>query len=234
MCEVGGFGIEIQSFYDPDYIVRTPDSIQYHQGAIDKIKLRSLHGPFGDLCPGSFDVMVRDLARYRYRGAVTIAEQLGVTHLVLHHGYVPHTSFPSQWLKRCARFWREFLESTPARISIHLENHLELDATMIADLVAEVGGERLNVCLDIGHAHCCSAQTVVQWTEQLRDKIGYVHLHDNHGEKDEHLALGQGTIAMIDVCDALEEHAPDALWALETGPAGVAPSLAWLSEHRFI
>ena len=234
VCEAERLGIEIQSFYDPDYSVRTPDAVERHKRIVEKISLRSFHGPFGDLCAGSFDVMVRDLARYRYLGAVTIAEQLGVTHLVLHHGYVPKTSHPPRWLERCTLFWREFLEETPEHISIHLENHLEHDATLMADLIAEVNSERLSICLDIGHAHCCSVQTVIQWIEQLRDKIGYVHLHDNHGDKDEHLPLGQGNIPLVDTCNALERHAPDAIWAIETSPDGVGPSLAWLREHGFL
>lgn len=234
LCETQGFGIEIQSFYDPDYIVRTPDAVELHQRIVKNVGLRSFHGPFGDLCPGSFDVMVRDLARYRFLGAIDIAEQLGATHLVLHHGYTPKTSPPPQWLKRCITFWRDFLNETPEHISIHIENHLEQDGTMICDLIAEVDSKRFSACLDIGHAHCCSAQTPIQWVEQLGDKIRYVHLHDNHGETDEHLPLGEGTIPIVEVCTALEKHAPDAIWAIETSPDRVMPSLAFLREHGFL
>jgi len=234
VCEAGGYGIEIQSFYDPAYIVRTPDAVELHRSIVEGISLRSLHGPFGDLCPGSFDVMVRDLARYRYFAAVPVAKRLGVSHMVLHHSYVPHTSLPSLWVKRCIRFWREILRETPESISIHLENFLELDHTMMADLIEAVDSKRLDVCLDIGHAHCYSAQTVVQWIEQLRDKIGYVHMHDNRGEEDEHLALGDGTVPLEDVCNALEEHAPNALWAIETKSEYVEKSLARLREYGFI
>lgn len=234
LCEAEGFGIEMQSFYDPSYIVRTPDAIEQHQRIIKDISLRSFHGPFGDLCPGSFDVMVRDLAMYRFLSAARLADQLGATHMVLHHGYTPKTTPPPQWLKRSIKFWREFLDKTPEHISIHLENHLEHDATLMSDLIAEVNSKRLDICLDIGHAHCCSAQTATQWIDQLRDKIGYVHLHDNHGAKDEHLPLSQGTIPVADVCTALEEHAPDAIWAIETSPDGVEPSLTCLRDHGFL
>ncbi len=234
LCKTNNYGIEIQSFYDPDYITRTPDAINYHQTVLGNISPRSFHGPFGDLFPGSFDTMVRDLARYRCLGAASIASRLGATHLVLHHGYTPKTSLPSMWLKRSIQFWSRFLEEIPDSISIHLENHLEQDASLQSDLISAVDNKRLDVCLDIGHAHCCSEQTPVQWIEKLRDKIGYVHLHDNHGQKDEHLALGEGNIPMVDVCEALKAHAPNAIWAIETAPDSVAPSLAWLRNHSFI
>jgi hypothetical protein len=47
----------ILGHFDPDFIRRSPDAITLHRQAIEKIELRSLHGPLGDLCPGSFDSM---------------------------------------------------------------------------------------------------------------------------------------------------------------------------------
>ena len=233
-CQAEGYGIEIQSFYDPEYFLRTPDAIALHQNSLYGVALKTFHGPFGDLCPGSFDVMVRDLAKYRYHEAARIASQLGAKHLILHHGYVPHTSRPANWLDRCTRFWTEFLQETPDDLAVHLENHLELDATLLSDLIDAVGGKRLDVCLDIGHTHCLSQWNAVQWIEHLADRIGYVHLHDNHGQDDEHLALGQGNAPLLEACQALEEHAPKAIWAIETKPAGHDSSLAWLRDRGFL
>ena len=65
-------------------------------------------------------------------------------------------------------------------------------------------------------------------------RIGYVHLHDNHGENDEHLGLGQGNIPMKEICHALEQYAPDAIWAIEAEGKDVLQFLEWLHEHGFI
>jgi len=61
-----------------------------------------------------------------------------------------------------------------------------------------------------------------------------VHLHDNRGEQDEHLGLGKGSIPVEIVCQALEEHAPHAVWAIEAEGDGVRQSLDWLVSHGFL
>ena len=73
------------------------------------------------------------------------------------------------------------------------------------------------------------------WIRRLGKRIGYVHLHDNNGERDEHLAFGEGTIPLADVCRALEEEAPDAVWTVELagGIPDLQKSMEWLVEHGF-
>ena len=64
--------------------------------------------------------------------------------------------------------------------------------------------------------------------------LGYVHLHDNHGESDEHLGLGQGTIPVSEVCQALQHYAPTAIWGIETALPHMESSVHWLEEHDFL
>ena len=57
----------------------------------------------------------------------------------------------------------------------------------------------LQYCLDIGHAHLDKRDDGARmYLEALGDRLGLVHVHDNHGghgkEGDEHLPFGQGTI----------------------------------------
>ena len=64
--------------------------------------------------------------------------------------------------------------------------------------------------------------------------IGYVHLHNNDGETDQHLALNSGTVSMAEVCHALIENAPRAVWAIEARqPGPVRESIEWLGEQGF-
>jgi sugar phosphate isomerase/epimerase len=228
-CRAEGFGIEVQAFYHPDAL-GDAGLIGETAAAVGGAVPLSVHGPFGDLCPGSFDPMVRDLARRRFERARDVALQLNAHHLVLHHGYVPHTSPPSGWLSRSTAFWRAFLDGIPGGIAVHLENLLELDTELIAAVVDAIDRRNLDIALDVGHAHCRSRLSVVEWIEALGERIGYVHLHDNRGAEDEHLALGEGTIPVGEVCSALETRAPGAVWALEVAADAVGPSLRVLSD----
>jgi sugar phosphate isomerase/epimerase len=50
----------------------------------------------------------------------------------------------------------------------------------------------LKLCLDVGHAHI---ETKIETAfEIMRERIVTTHIHDNHGEKDEHLLPYEGTI----------------------------------------
>jgi sugar phosphate isomerase/epimerase len=50
----------------------------------------------------------------------------------------------------------------------------------------------IGVCLDVGHANMMAG--VAETLTALRPHIRSAHLHDNHGERDEHLWPGEGTI----------------------------------------
>ena len=50
----------------------------------------------------------------------------------------------------------------------------------------------IGVCLDVGHAHL--APGVRHAFEALKDLIRTTHVHDNHGERDEHLWPGGGSV----------------------------------------
>jgi sugar phosphate isomerase/epimerase len=57
--------------------------------------------------------------------------------------------------------------------------------------------DRVGVCLDIGHAHLSHPENNLGIDEAialLRPRIAELHLHDNHGQHDNHLWPGTGTI----------------------------------------
>lgn len=234
LCRANGLGIELQTFFHPDVIDRD-DLVESHRTAVEGLSPRSMHGPFADLCPGSCDSMVRDVARRRFESAYGIAERLEITDIVLHHGYVPHTTAPRDWVPRMKQFWRDFLESKSAAIRFHLENMLDWEPGLLLDVVEAVDRPNVDVNLDVGHVYSESKATAFEWIEALGSRIGYVHLHDNGRDWDEHLALGRGTIPLEETCHALREHAPDAIWALEVCDAeAVRDSLTWLHDHGFL
>lgn len=53
------------------------------------------------------------------------------------------------------------------------------------------GLDHTTICLDVGHANLTG--TLEDWIGSLRI-VGHIHIHDNLGSKDDHLAVGQGVI----------------------------------------
>ena len=233
LCKRYGLGVEIQSFSNPDYPLRNPQGVHEHRNSYEQVAIRALHGPFGDLSPGSCDRLIREVTRERFEFAYHYAKLFHVSHIILHHGYVPGTNSYRGWLDRSLEFWNRFLSEKDEDICFHLENLLEPDPQLLADVVRQVNKPNLKVCLDVGHAHCHGKISVQQWVEELGELIGYVHLHDNHGDVDEHLTLGEGNIALDEVCYVLERRAPKAVWALEVGPKQLERSLFWLETHGY-
>ncbi len=60
--------------------------------------------------------------------------------------------------------------------------------------------ENLGFVFDVGHAN--TNDNVDQFLE-IKDKIIHVHVHDNHGERDEHLPIDWGTVNWEKVIGAL-------------------------------
>jgi sugar phosphate isomerase/epimerase len=234
LCRQYGAGIEVQAYYDPYYIERFPESVEQHKKAIAGIKPVAVHGAFGDLIPGSFDHLVSDVARQRIEQSYKVAVTLGAGHLILHHGFIPHTSKPAGWVKRSAQFWQDFLAGKDPNIKVHLENVLELDPKVLHDTVRTVNRSNIDVILDIGHIHCNTRSKIAEWIEYLGPLIGYVHLHDNHGQEDEHLGLGKGTLPVHEVLQMLKTYSPNAIWALEAKGEDMAGSLDWLKNFGFL
>jgi sugar phosphate isomerase/epimerase len=234
LCVKHGFGIEVQAFFDPVVAERDSAALEEHSRLIAPLGLRSVHGCFGDLCPGSFDPMVREVARNRFELSYAVAKRLAATHLVLHHGYVPHTSPPNRWLPRCVAFWKDFLSDKDGSIRMHIENMLELDPGLLADLVDAIDKPWVDVNLDVGHAHCNSKSNIEGWIRSLGKRIGYVHLHDNHGAEDEHLSFGKGNLPLRETLSMLKELVPAALWVVEVDTECLEECINWLGEKGFL
>ena len=83
----------------------------------------------------------------------------------------------------------------PLGVNLMLEN-IQNEVTKPEHLleVVQVGHFKdVGVCFDIGHANILDG--VEPTLAELKPLIGSTHLHDNKGQKDEHLWPGDGTIA---------------------------------------
>jgi sugar phosphate isomerase/epimerase len=160
--------------------------------------------------------------------------KLKATHIIFHHGYVPRTSPPKNWIPRFVEFWKSFLDEKPENVHFHLENMLELSPDIMIETIDTISDRRVSACLDIGHAHCNSTTPVLNWIEKLGSRIEHVHIHDNDGASDQHLAIGEGSIPFKDVCSVLNEYSPNAIWSLETQTNGIRKSYDWLRENGFV
>ena len=234
LCEKYRVNVNMDAFYDPEFYSKHPEEIEKQLKRYEGIRVCSMHGPFADLCFGSYDRLIKEATRNRFEYAYDISQKLGCKHIILHHGYVPGTSYLPNWIKRGKIFWNEFLENKSEDTVFHIENLLEHTPEIISELVSTVNDVRLDICLDVGHAHCNSKTSALDWIVKLNKQIGFVHMHNNHGHKDEHLGFEKGTLDIFEICNALEEYAPNSIWGIETDINDMESSIIWLKNNNFL
>ena len=143
--------------------------------------------------------------------ALESAEQLQFRNLILHLG-----ERDDGWSLRTIEYAIAALEhlgafAHPLGVRLLVEN-LTSEPTTPGHLLTILEMGHLNqagVCLDLGHAHLTVG--VAEAIATLGPHIASVHVHDNHGIKDEHLWPGEGYIDW--------RFAGEALKALPAAPA---------------
>ena len=59
-------------------------------------------------------------------------------------------------------------------------------------LFSNINDKNLKICFDLGHRNVFTPEFDIM--KEYGDYVEVLHIHDNHGEKDEHLIIGQGNI----------------------------------------
>lgn len=157
-------------------------------------RVKSLHGAFIDVNPGSSDSAFRALSEKRYIESCGTALECGAENVVFHSTCFPFLrgAYLESWAARCADFYMRLAGMYPS-LSIFIENSFDIDPQPIKALTDRISAKNIGVCLDIGHINYSRA-SLDEWFSALGDKVGYLHLSDNLGVYDDHLTLGSGTV----------------------------------------
>ena len=156
----------------------------------------TIHAPYMDLSPAAIDSKVRDITVERFESVFDAAEVLGPRAVVFHSGYEKwkYSLKIDVWLKNSVKMWRRFsqrAEDLGTRIVV--ENIFEDEPANLRLLMEEMSSEYFGLCFDTGHFNLFSRIPLEEWLSQVKEYIFELHLHDNHGSSDAHLAIGDGT-----------------------------------------
>jgi sugar phosphate isomerase/epimerase len=171
----------------------------------------TIHGPFLDLNAGSRDESIRKVTLDRYGQAFAAARLLKPRQMVLHAGYdrwhYGNSDDEEKWLQASLRTWDWALDEThDMGLILALENVFEHRPQILANLLCGMDSDRLRFCFDIGHHNIFSDTPMKEWVDELATFLAEVHLHDNLGEDDDHLAIGQGKIDFPSFFERLREN----------------------------
>jgi sugar phosphate isomerase/epimerase len=194
----------------------------------------TLHGPFQDLAPGALDDEVLAASRGRLRRAFRYLPVFKPVAVVCHLGFEErHYGWNrEEWLARAAATFKELAAAAQAHgAAVMLENVYETDPEIFLEVLGRVRAPNLKVCFDVGHLLAFSTGDFPGWLKTLAPVIGQLHLHDNQGDHDTHLALGTGKVPLKMVLDYLAGAGRRPLITLEPHQEGsLNPSLEYLAD----
>lgn len=156
-----------------------------------------LHGPFFDLNFGAHDPRVRKVVEDRAVWALETAKGFGCPHVVLHHGHGTRALPPAfrGWLERARETLKRVAAAAEARgLRIAMENTFDSTPEDLLAIREVLGGKSVGFCFDVGHFNLFSQVSMGKWLDSLGPDLLEIHLHDNLGTEDDHIAVGDGTI----------------------------------------
>jgi sugar phosphate isomerase/epimerase len=210
-----------------DYISK-PEVRAIGQALADNhLILNSLHAPtsrdIGVNREGGSPLSVTEVERVRrieamdeLKRVIDVAEDLPFSRLILHMGGSRETADPRKRDAAFSSLEHLILHAKHIGVTICVENTTSEmgEPSYLRSFVDETRLTGLRFNFDIGHANLANGseeERIPNSFEPLKDLIASAHIHDNHGEKDEHLAPYEGNIDW-----------PGALKLLATTPAGAA------------
>jgi sugar phosphate isomerase/epimerase len=180
--------------------------------------LITLHGPFSDLVPGGIDKKILRASRERLKEAFYLIPVFEPLSIVCHTGYDcrRYHEVEDEWLETAIETWTPLVKDLKGTgTTLMLENVYEQTPGMILKLLNGLGTEKVGFCFDAGHMNAFSKTNMEGWLKVLGAFLRELHLHDNDGSRDDHLAIGAGKIDFDFLFEYIEENHLSPIMTLE-------------------
>lgn len=185
----------------------------------DKGIRTTFHAAFQDLCPGSIDPRIRKVSHDRIHQVLDLCPVFSPESVVCHHGYHPliQEEIYDEYLKNSIEFWSSLSPKLKdLNTVVMVENVLEYGPEFLKSLMQGVDSPSVRVCFDTGHIMAFSRTLQWEvWLDALGPYLGQIHVHDNNGSGDQHLALGKGNFPFDEFFSGLAEKGLDPIVTLE-------------------
>jgi len=166
----------------------------------------TVHAPFFDLSPGAMEPLVREVTLRRLTQALQAAAHLGAHLMVVHPGYDRwrYPNLAGAWADHAARTFEPLLTLAEAYdCRLVLENIYEETPGTLTALLDRLDSPWFGHCFDIGHWQLFGRESQEHWLAAVVPRLLHLHLHDNHGQGDDHLPVGEGIIDFAPLFQAL-------------------------------
>jgi len=194
--EAGYSGWEIVA--DGSYRLDQPESLSRIRETLESTRLdASVHAPYGDLNLATVNYPIWQESVRQICICIEKAAEF-TDRIVVHPGYLSPAGklVPERaWEHQKTALVTIGRTAEDAGVIACLENMIGIKEFLCREpkeLVGMTEGiDGIGICIDIGHAHTLGL--VDRYLPYLQS-AHHIHLHDNHGSSDEHLAIGQGGV----------------------------------------
>ena len=178
----------------------------------------SIHAPFMDINIASLQEKSRLSSIEQIKSSINLANKIDAEAVVVHPGLIPFLAnkyfkdrvyeTTNNSIKQLGDYGKDLgvlttIENMPTFEGMIYQNLKDLDEILTTYDMA--------MTLDIGHANHVGYAP----DEMIFDSIKHIHAHDNFGDDDAHLALGEGSIDLKYIIDSLEKKNYDGIYIIE-------------------
>lgn len=167
----------------------------------------SLHTPISDINIAALTNRMRESSVLEMIANAEVASVLDIRTITVHPG-LESMSIPGMKEKSMeyAKQSLRILDRTASEYGVmfaieNMPNFPPMLGKTAEELNKLVDGTNLGICFDVGHANTMGQ--VDEMISTFKDRIVNVHVHDNSGESDEHLTVGDGTVDFPKTMEAL-------------------------------
>jgi len=171
----------------------------------------TIHLPYSDLNLASLNQPIWDETVRQMKGCLDLASDFSRL-AVLHPGHLSPLGVQmpdAAWSQSILGIQQVCDHAANLDMRIAVENMVNMPAILgrrpeeISGIIETVDRENVGFIFDVGHAN---TNGNVESFLKLKDRMIHTHVHDNHGDRDEHLPVGNGTVPWKKFALALKDY----------------------------
>ncbi len=164
----------------------------------------TLHAPFSGLDPAAPEQDARLRAKEAMERAFACIRLFRPRQVVVHPHLVDEPPGIEERVAIGVRFWAPLVEMAErSGAVVAFENTYEHSPEAHRALLERLASPAARFCLDTGHLLCFARSAWQEWLALLADRLAHLHVHDNDGTADLHLAPGHGRFDFAGLLAAL-------------------------------
>ena len=185
----------------------------------------SIHAPISDINIASLNERIREDSILEILTTAETAANLNIDLITIHPG-LSSMAVPYMEEKAVEKAKRSLSAidriSAEYGVRIAVENMPAFPFMLgrtVEELKELIDMTNLGFCLDIGHANTTDQTDGL--IKEFKDRLINIHIHDNHGEHDEHLTLGEGSIDFKRIIESLKGYTGNYVIESKSYPSAV-------------